>query len=155
MGDLAYPLKIRAHHLLCLLGFRGLGYSDEFVAKMGKVAKELHSNSTLPITVLAECDAICASCPYNRDNQCRKKMGSESRVRKKDLEGLRRLGLVAGEQLPVARAWSRVRGRVTAQDLTEICRECEWLGLGYCAKGLVRLRSEQKEKYGKDSIRRH
>ena len=29
-------LKIRHHHLLCILGFKGLGYSDEFVENMKK-----------------------------------------------------------------------------------------------------------------------
>ena len=136
MGELAYPLEIRAHHLLCLLGFRGLGYSQEFVEKMGKVAEELRLNPTFPITILAECDVICEPCPHNKGNKCRKKRNSESRVKKKDLEVLRRLGFEVGERMPVAKAWVRIREKVTAKDLTEICRRCEWLELGSCAEGL-------------------
>ncbi len=139
MGELAHPLEIRAHHLLCLLGFRGLGYSQQFIEKMGKVANALHSNSTLPIIVLAECDVICSSCPHNKGNKCRKKRNSESRVRIKDLEVLRRLGLPVGAQISAAKAWERVEEKVTAKDLAEICSKCEWLDLGYCAEGLESL----------------
>ncbi len=142
MGELAHPLRIRAHHLLCFLGFRGLGYSPEFAEKMGTVAKELHSNSTFPIIVLAECDVICSSCPHNKGNKCRKKRNSESRVKIKDLEVLRRLGLQVEEQVPVAKACERVGEKVTAKDPAEICSKCEWLELGYCAEGPERLEKD-------------
>lgn len=139
MGELAHPLEIRAHHLLCLLGFRGLGYSQEFIEKMGKIAQDLHSNSTFPITLLAECDVICASCPHNKGNKCRKKANSESKVKAKDLEVLRRLGFEVKAQMPAAEAWTRIRERLTSRDIAEICRRCQWLELGYCAEGLERL----------------
>ncbi|PIU52192.1 DUF1284 domain-containing protein, partial [Candidatus Desantisbacteria bacterium CG07_land_8_20_14_0_80_39_15] len=32
-------MKIRAHHLLCVLGFQGLGYSPEFIKKMTQVKR--------------------------------------------------------------------------------------------------------------------
>ncbi len=139
MGELAYPLEIRAHHLLCLLGFRGFGYSPEFVEKMGKVAKELHLNSTFPITILAECDVICISCPHNKDNKCRKKADSELKVKARDLEVLRRLGLETGTQISAGTIWTRVRERLTPEDIVEICQGCEWLELGYCAEGMEGL----------------
>ena len=142
MGQLAHPLRIRAHHLLCILGFRGLGYSHEFVQKMGKVAEQLQSNATLPITLLAECDVICASCLHNKDNKCRKKPDSESKVRAKDLEVLRRLGLDTEAQMPVGKAWTRLKEKVAVKDIADICQGCEWLELGYCAEGLERLRAD-------------
>lgn len=140
MGDLAHPVEIRAHHLLCLLGFRGLGYSPEFVEKMGEVAGELRSNAATPITILAECDVICGACPHNKGNKCRKKRNSAARVREKDLAVLRHLGLEVGAQMSVAQAWAIVKEKVTAKDLAkELCRRCQWRGLGYCAEGLDKL----------------
>ena len=44
-----------------------------------------------------------------------------------------------GAPMPVAKAWERVREKVTATDLAEICSKCDWLELGYCAEGLERL----------------
>ena len=139
MGQLAHPLEIRAHHLLCLLGFRGSGYSQEFVEKMGKVAKELHLSSTFPITVLAQCDVIFFSCPHIKDNRCQKKADSESKVKARDLEVLRRLGFAVGAQMPIEKVWVRIKARLTPEDIVEICQGCEWLELGYCADSLERL----------------
>ncbi len=140
MGEVAPSLEIRAHHLLCILGFRGLGYSQEFIVTMGKVVKELDTNSTFPITVITECDIICASCPYNKGNKCLKEADSESKVRTRDLEVLQRLGFEVGAQMPAAKAWMRIREKLTLRDVAEICRGCEWLEFGHCAQGLARLR---------------
>lgn len=139
MGQVAYPLEIRAHHLLCILGFRGLGYSQEFIAMMGKVVEELNSNSTFPITIIAECDIICSSCPHNKNNKCRKKVDSEEKVKARDLEVLQRLGLEAGSQIMLAKVWGRVKESFSATEIRKICRNCQWLELGYCVEGLERL----------------
>ncbi len=139
MGELETPLEIRAHHLLCILGFRGLGYSQEFIVSMGKVVEELSSDSTLPITFIAECDIICASCPHNKENKCLKGADSEWRVRKQDLEVLRRLGFGVGDQVLAGEAWVRIKARLSVGDISEICQDCEWLELGHCVEGLERL----------------
>ncbi len=139
MGELAPALEIRAHHLLCTLGFRGLGYSPEFIAMMGKVVAELNSNSALPITIIAECDIICASCPHKKENKCLKKVGSEWRVKTQDLVVLQKLGLETGSQISASNVWLRIKEKITPKNIAEICRDCEWLELGYCAEGLERL----------------
>jgi hypothetical protein len=107
---------------------------------MGKVAKELHLNSTFPITILTECDVICASCPHNKANKCRKKADSELKVRARDWEVLQRLGLETGTQLSAGATWTKVKERLIPDDLVEICQGCEWLELGYCAEGLEGLK---------------
>ncbi len=140
MGEVAPSLEIRAHHLLCILGFRGLGYSQEFIVKMGKVVKELDTNATFPITVIAECDVICVSCPHNKSNKCLKEADSEVTVKNRDLEVLQRLGFEVGAQMPAAEAWTRIREKLTLRDVAEICQGCEWLKFGHCAQGLNRLR---------------
>ena len=139
MGELAPPLKIRAHHLLCLLGFRGLGYSQGFITTMGKVVKNLRSNSIFPITVVVECDIICASCPHNKGSKCLKEADSESKVKTRDLEVLYRLGFEVGAQMPAVKARTRIKERLSFRDIAEICSDCEWLELGHCAQGLERL----------------
>jgi len=141
MGELAHPLKIRAHHLLCLLGFRGLGYSQEFIAAMGKVVEKLSSNSTFPITLVVECDFICASCPHNKGSKCLKEANSELKVKTQDLEVLHRLGFEVGAQMPAVEAGTRIKERLSFRDITEICLDCEWLELGHCAQGLERLKT--------------
>lgn len=140
MGELAYPVRIRGHHLLCMLGFRGLGYSPEFVAAMHAVVKEFRANPVLPIVVVTECDLICGSCPHNKEDRCVKKADSEERIKSKDGDILGRLGFKAGTQTSAGEAWQRVKESISVEDLVEICRKCEWVGLGYCAEGLERLK---------------
>ncbi len=136
MGQLAPPLKIRAHHLLCMLGFRGLGYSEEFAENMGKVVAEFNSEATLPVIIVAECDVICEPCPHNRENRCVKQPDSERRVAAKDLAVLRKLGLESGTRLVAARVRQKVKESFSSRDLVEICPDCQWRELGYCAAGL-------------------
>ncbi len=78
MNELIHSLNIRPHHLLCILGFRGLGYSEKFVSNMEEVAKKLRSDFTSFITLVLECDAICAACPHNVEGKCLKSDVSEA-----------------------------------------------------------------------------
>jgi hypothetical protein len=111
---------------------------------MGKVAKELRTDSTFPITVVAECDIICASCPHNKDNKCLRKADSEAKVKTRDLEVLQRLGFEAGAQMLAGKALGRIKGRLSFKDIAEVCPDCEWLWLGYCAEGLEGLKTSLK-----------
>ena len=139
MDKLASPLEIRPHHLLCLLGFHGLGYSDEFVANMRKVRNKLTTNSTLPIVLVVGADAICASCPHNSEGRCLKRADSEAKVRTMDSEVLRILGFQAQAEMPVAEAWEKIRDRFTPENMADVCHDCEWWHLGHCVEGLVTL----------------
>jgi hypothetical protein len=141
MDNFARPLKVRPHHLLCILGFRGLGYDEEFVSNMTKLVEKLHADSTLPITLVVGGDAICAACPHSKGGKCLKRADSEAEVTILDSKVLKRLGFEVGVQIPAGEAWERVRERLTSEDLTEICVDCEWLGLGYCVEGLRRSKT--------------
>jgi len=107
---------------------------------MGKVVERLRSDSSFPITLVVGCDAICASCPHNKEGRCLEGANSEAEVTMLDSEFLDRLGFEAGTQVLAGEAWERVKERLAPGDLAQICRDCEWFGLGYCAEGLERLR---------------
>ncbi|MBI2852121.1 MAG: DUF1284 domain-containing protein [Chloroflexi bacterium] len=140
MGSLAHPVRIRGHHLLCMLGFRGLGYSVDFAAAMDEVVKEFRANPALAVIVVTECDVICGSCPHNKGSRCLKKEDSYERVKSKDADVLDTLGFKPETQTTVGDAWKRVKERISVEDLKEMCRKCEWLGLGYCVDGLAKLK---------------
>lgn len=53
-------MKLRAHHLICLLGFRGLGYSPEFVENMARIADQLRSFPHTVIEIVRRPDDICS-----------------------------------------------------------------------------------------------
>jgi hypothetical protein len=139
-GRSAEPLRIRAHHLLCILGFRGLGYSAVFVANMDRIVRRIRGRPRGKLVVLDSADSICAACPHLRaDGVCRNAKAS-ARVRAKDRAILRRLGLKPGASLSASSAYERVRREITPALLTgKLCAKCRWKSLGCCAEGLERL----------------
>ncbi|MDD4594052.1 DUF1284 domain-containing protein [Methanobrevibacter acididurans] len=55
-------IKLRAHHLLCLQGYQGYGYSDEFVKNMNYIVKILKNKNNL-VGLCNSADDICKFCP--------------------------------------------------------------------------------------------
>jgi len=133
-------LVLRGHHLLCMFGFRGLGYSEAFVENMRRVVEAFFSDGGAEVQVVAECDDICAACPRMKGGRCAAKKGSERRIRSRDRKVLGMLGLAAGsrsDSLELARA---VMERIDEARLDELCGGCRWLPAGYCQEGLRRRR---------------
>lgn len=60
---------LRGHHLLCLKGFQGYGYSEEFVENMIKINSLRKSDKTI-ISLTDSPDDICKSCPNLKNNIC-------------------------------------------------------------------------------------
>lgn len=131
----AAPLRLRPHHLLCALGYRGLGYSDGFTANMTALVKQgLHApgGGALPIEVVGEADAICAPCPKRRGTGCT----AQHRIAALDRAHAEALDIAAGDRLTWDEARARIRARVVPDDLDRICAGCEWLPLGLCKAAL-------------------
>ena len=55
------PLKLRAHHGMCLAFFEGKGYSSAFTENMGKVLEEMEEDT--PLELCRKKDIICSACP--------------------------------------------------------------------------------------------
>ena len=139
MGELAHPVTIRGHHLLCLLGFHGRGYSPAFVAAMRRVNEDFRNKPDDPIVLVTRCDIICGSCPHVSGGECRKSPDAASRIHDKDAAILKKLGFRADSQTTPAKAWEKVKERFTPGDITAMCGRCQWLELGYCVEGLTKL----------------
>jgi len=98
--DKKTPLRIRGHSLLCFQGFRGLGYSPEFIANMKEIHETFQKTPEVLIEPLASPDLLCKSCP-NLDLNLKKNPGcvlhgpgTEVDMIAQDQEVLKRLGLV-------------------------------------------------------------
>ncbi|MEM2990951.1 MAG: DUF1284 domain-containing protein [Halobacteria archaeon] len=128
-------IPIRGHHLLCILGFKGIGYSAEFVENLRQIIALLKINPILKI--VCECDSICARCPYIKNGRCNKyQRDLELEVKEMDLMVLGELNLKINTELSARHAFELVRRHVDKKDLLEICRNCEFLKLKYCIEGL-------------------
>lgn len=135
---------IRGHHLLCMLGFRGLGYDERFVKNMSGIVAAIRRNADVTLALADRCDDICSTCPHNTEGRCGKKPGSEDTTRKFDRTVLARLGLLPGEELTAQSVYESVMEHVAPKDLeAELCTTCQWRGLGYCEEGLRALHARE------------
>jgi hypothetical protein len=128
-------IRLRGHHLLCLLGYRGLGYSPAFVERMTQVYEALRRMPQRPVRVVFGPDDLCAAFPAQGDSHC-----LEERVLARDERVRTRLGLRVGAQLPFAEVLARVRTGVLPDDIARWCATCPWQPLGLCAEGVARVR---------------
>ena len=132
-------LSLRAHHLLCLHGFRGLGYDERFVRNMTAIHDLLRTRAVTEIVVTDEPDDICAACPHMAQGCCERDY-PESKVGAKELDRrvLRLLEIEPGRAFGPDELLSLVRARISPDDLAVVCEGCEWLPFDYCVEGLGR-----------------
>jgi hypothetical protein len=142
MAPVTRPIPLRAHQVLCLQGFRGLGYSAAFVEEMAAVQATLRADPARLVRLAAEPDVLCAACPNLREAGC--SLGGpdhEAHMRRHDRAVLAVLGVREGQVLAWAEVLDRVRRSVRGADLPALCTSCPWLPLGVCAQALEALRA--------------
>ena len=116
-------IRIRAHHPLCMQGFQGYGYGQNFVDNMTKIIKDMDSST---LEIIAECDIICSHCPYNVIGVCQKRPDSAEKVRDMDEGVLRKLDLKEGARGRAEDILSLVNKKLNISDIRDICKDCEW-----------------------------
>ncbi|GAW92886.1 DUF1284 domain-containing protein [Calderihabitans maritimus] len=136
-------MRLRAHHLLCLQGFRGLGYDERFVLVTQEVLEILRINPSLHVKLVDEPDILCAACPHHRRGLCtRNGPNTEERVRWQDREILKLLGLENGCEATFSWLLKTVGNKIASNDLDRLCTNCQWYSLGYCWEGIASLRDQ-------------
>ena len=129
--------RLRGHHLLCVHGFRGMGYSPKFVHKMEGVVKDMRDKSIdFPIRVVVALDETCSACPHNGGDICKARPDSQAHVTSMDRKVLAKLGLTAGESYMKSDIIQRIQHRVEPDDLDDLCAGCSWLQYGVCKEGI-------------------
>ena len=143
------PLPLRAHMTLCLLGFRGKGYDEAFIAAMAATQSRLQGDGTQPVTLIAEPDPLCHACPNLAPASPARPSGGctlggpahEAHMREHDLAVLNRLDLEEGTTMAWEHVLAQVARRIRGTDLPGICTTCPWLPLGVCAEAVDALRT--------------
>ena len=143
--DHSPAVRVRGHTLLCLQGFRGEGYSPEFVENMAMIHRTLNDNPEALVEVVASPDTVCGACPHQQSMGCTLNgEQSEREMQAQDRVVLEKLGLKADSHVRWRDILERIRRSVSGDDLPSICGTCRWLPLGYCREGLNRLRLHEK-----------
>ncbi|WP_027091365.1 DUF1284 domain-containing protein [Cohnella thermotolerans] len=130
-------IRLRGHHLLCLLGYRGKGYSDGFCANMTDVYETLRKRPDTTIDIVEGPDDICRAFPADQPSHC-----ENTSVYRKDQAILERLGLRTGRSLRWKTICEKVSASVAPGDIAHLCADCRWQPLGLCSEGVGHMRQD-------------
>lgn len=73
-------LSLRGHHLLCLKGFQGYGYDENFTKNMTEV-NVLRKQPETKILLTNASDDICKACPNLKNGLCKDQLHNGNIVR--------------------------------------------------------------------------
>ena len=110
-----------------------MGYSEEFVENMQEIVDRIRKNPSIEIELVRGIDDICLKCPYNIENRCSK---PGRNVGDFDQEIINRLKIDIGKRVESKSLLNLVEKRIQPEELSGICKGCEWLELGFCEEGL-------------------
>jgi len=151
---LGEPIRIRAHTLLCLQGYRGLGYDRKFIARMDEISSYLHENPNTEIRVIASTDIFCECCPHNVDGLCSVDEEETPSLPMLELDNSKAMDHRVLEHLSLeedsVQVWAEIldilADKVQSSDLDNLCRDCRWKSYGYCAEALDELARRHRER---------
>ena len=108
---------------MCLVYFKGEGYSGSFAAHMGEIKAMLEEDPGRTVRITDGPDEICSACPELKCGVC----GSDEKSGRYDTGVLKMTGTAAGETF----VWQEYRERVRQMILLpgrrgEICGDCRW-----------------------------
>ncbi|QOT01323.1 DUF1284 domain-containing protein [Brevibacterium sp. JNUCC-42] len=137
-------ITLRGHHLLCVHGFRGMGYSPAFAVKMKEIVERVRDeHDDFSIRVVRALDDTCQYCPHKGAGICVVDPTSEKHVQTMDQAALTQLGLEPGHIYRKSELVERTKNMVEPSDLDRICAGCSWLRYGVCKKGIALLKENK------------
>ncbi|HEY3361202.1 MAG TPA: DUF1284 domain-containing protein [Methanosarcina sp.] len=119
-------LKIRAHHLCCIQGFQGYGYSPAFVANLRAIISEIRAFPSRHLELVSKCDVICASCPSKKECTTQESVISR-RIRNMDLFVMEKLRIKEGTIMKADEAFRLINSQLANESHPEeVCETCKW-----------------------------
>ncbi|MFA9397615.1 MAG: DUF1284 domain-containing protein [Clostridiaceae bacterium] len=117
-------ITIRPHHLLCMQGFQGYGYDEEFAIKMKEIIDKIAECKYENIVITKGIDDICKTCPNNNDGICDK----DDSVSYMDNLLISKLNINYGVKFTKLEEniFDIINNKLTQNDIEEICLDCMW-----------------------------
>ncbi|NTJ63486.1 DUF1284 domain-containing protein [Agrobacterium rhizogenes] len=119
-------VRLRAHHLLCMLTFVGEGYTSAFTDNYRRIAERLSEGEE--IKLVSGPDDICAPLLNGEEPHCFK-----ASVIERDAAALADIMALLGEEIgpgtvlvPDARLLSKLRRNFASGEIRHACLGCEW-----------------------------
>ncbi len=122
------PVLLRGHHFLCILTYRGKGYSDAFVKNMSAKAAAIREGQ--PVQLVHGPDDICngftAACREACDHDC-----NARETAKMDREAAEAVSSLLGRPLDMAAPLggdeiAALRAAYKQKTIRAACADCSW-----------------------------
>ncbi|AST91337.1 hypothetical protein BC6307_08635 [Sutcliffiella cohnii] len=126
--------RLRGHHLFCLLGYRGMGYSKEYVENMTKLHQTLRNDPETWIQIVKGPDQLCEKYPNTGEYHCKDKT-----IYERDAAILEKMDLKIGQMLKWKDIEFRIRQHVVPTDIQTVCESCSWRTYGVCEEGVQEM----------------
>ena len=122
------PVHLRGHHFLCILTYRGEGYTPDFVRNMSDIVAQIRSGA--PVTLTDGPDMICAGltagCRIAVDHDCHKaEIATLDRMAEAAVAGILGRDLRAARELR-ADEIDLLRGEFRRGSIRAACVDCSW-----------------------------
>ena len=116
-------LNLRGHHLLCLKGFQGYGYDENFVMNMTEINSKRKEPDTT-ISLKDQPDDICSACPNLKDGICEDE-NQNKRIISMDREVLKKLD--PSKEYGSIELFNKMDEIFNTQEsVSKICFNCKW-----------------------------
>lgn len=127
-------IRLRGHHLLCLLGYRGKGYSESFCVNMTSIYETLRKEPDTVVEIVKGPDDICRAFPSDQHPHC-----ENGSVYERDAAVLSQIGAGLGSRVRWSELCERVGIAVAPGDIRVLCASCRWQPLGLCEEGVAMI----------------
>jgi hypothetical protein len=121
-GECSDPIRIRAHHLLCIQGFQGYGYNSDFIKHLEKIITFLDLNPHSKLQIVLETDEICSHCPYEQESFCNR----DTEIGKIDIRIIERASIDVKKFYSFKEVQKLINEYLNHQDIMDICGKCSW-----------------------------
>lgn len=123
--------KLRGHHIFCLLGYRGMGYSQEYIENMTRLHQTLRANPKTKIQLILGPDSLCEKYPNSGKYHCQ-----EANIYERDEDILEKLGLKTGQIVQWLEIEALISEHIVPSDIQIVCESCFWRTYGVCEEGI-------------------
>lgn len=122
-------IRLRAHHLLCLLTYAGKGYSEAFIRRADAIAARLSAGES--VLLVDGPDDMCAPLLGNAQAHCFKaRPAARDRRAAADVAALLERPVAAGETISFdAPTLDRLRQAFADDTTRAACQGCPWHAL--------------------------
>jgi uncharacterized protein len=118
------PVFLRAHHLLCILTYKGVGYTPAFTSNMTRIVEDIRHGAA--IRLCSGPDSICAGLTATDRDHCHCQ-GVETEAMDRAAQD------VLAEHLPLDSEFAlttdrlqALRAAYLAGSIRSACQECSW-----------------------------